>query len=485
MKKIIMSLTIGSAALLAANAQDPDFHIYLCIGQSNMEGNAAIEPIDRQKIPENFKMMACVNFNNPARTQGEWYQAMPPLVREGTGLTPMDYFGRTMVRNLPENVKIGVVPVAIGGCRIEHLDKDFDPASVAGDADWFRNFMAAYNNYPYGRLIECAKKAQQAGVIKGILLHQGESNNCDAQWPVKVKKVYEDILADLNLNAEDVPLLAGEVVTTEQGGVCGTHNAIIRQLPQTIPTAKVISSGNLPQKGDGLHFTAHGYRVLGCRYAVSMLNTMGIEDPVVEYKEDEPFVPNPDPGEGDFVFTLDTFNPSIWEKGSFDAETGEFVAGQYGFGGWEYSTPIDLSGYQYIVAELNENETNGVEFKVFDTASYWEIPYAAKFNGGKLIVAELNGMMKNLNTGITPLNTKNVYRVGFWAYGGRPIMIKHVFATNNDPYNTMSDLTAGESVYNADTSVYNTLGAVVASDITDADLKAGLYIYQGKKYMVK
>ncbi len=27
-------------------AQDPDFHIYLCFGQSNMEGSARLEPQD-------------------------------------------------------------------------------------------------------------------------------------------------------------------------------------------------------------------------------------------------------------------------------------------------------------------------------------------------------------------------------------------------------------------------------------------------------
>ncbi|MDE5882321.1 MAG: sialate O-acetylesterase, partial [Muribaculaceae bacterium] len=139
--------------------QDPNFHIYLCLGQSNMEGNAQIEPIDRQNVPERFKVMACVDYSNPLRKQGEWYTAVPPLVREYTGLTPMDYFGRTMLDNLPEDVKIGVVPVAVGGCKIEHLDKDYDPSTLSSEADWFRNFMKAYDNVPYARLVECAKKA--------------------------------------------------------------------------------------------------------------------------------------------------------------------------------------------------------------------------------------------------------------------------------------------------------------------------------------
>lgn len=173
MLKKIFSTAVAAATILAAAAQDPNFHIYICLGQSNMEGNAQIEPIDRNNVPERFKMMAAVDFNNPSRKQGEWYTAVPPLVRQGTGLTPMDYFGRTMVANLPENVTVGVVPVAIGGCKIEHLDKDFDPATLSQEADWFKNFMKEYDNEPYKRLVECAKKAQKDGVIKGILLRQG------------------------------------------------------------------------------------------------------------------------------------------------------------------------------------------------------------------------------------------------------------------------------------------------------------------------
>jgi hypothetical protein len=38
-------------------------------------------------------------------------------------------------------------------------------------------------------------------------LHQGESNTGEEEWPAKVKDVYDNLLADLNLKAEEVPLL--------------------------------------------------------------------------------------------------------------------------------------------------------------------------------------------------------------------------------------------------------------------------------------
>lgn len=468
---------------LMAVAQDSNFHIYLCIGQSNMEGNAAIEPIDRKDVPSRFKVMATVDFASPPRVKGEWSTAVPPLVRQSTGLTPIDYFGRTMVANLSDDIKIGVIPVAIGGCAIRHLDKDFDASTLAGEADWFQAYMREYDNAPYQRLIECAKKASTQGVIKGILLHQGESDNGNKEWPVMVKKIYEDILSDLNLEASDVPLLAGEVVTSAQGGYCGGMNAIINTLPQVIPSARVVSAANLAQKGDGLHFTPHAYRVLGCRYATVMLEYYGISDPKVDYSEEIPFVPTPNPTEGDFVFDFKYFNPSIWETGTYDSVESVFTAGQYGFGGWEYDTPIDLSGYKYLVAELSQEESNGVEFRVFDQASYWETPYSAKFNGGKLIVAELDGMMKNLSTGIVPLNTGTVYRVGFWAYGFKPIHIKQVFATNIDPFAAVTGVSA-DSTDGAESVVYDILGRKVADSISASSLVPGIYVSAGKKIRV-
>jgi len=125
-------------------------------------------------------------------------------------------------------------------------------------------------------LVEMAKIAQKDGVIKGILLHQGESNTNDTLWTKKVKVVYDNLLKDLNLKAESTPLLAGEVVHADQNGICASMNKIIATLPQTIPNSYVISSSGCPDAADNLHFTAEGYRMFGKRYASKMLEVMKI-----------------------------------------------------------------------------------------------------------------------------------------------------------------------------------------------------------------
>ncbi|OUM65873.1 carbohydrate esterase family 6 protein, partial [Piromyces sp. E2] len=252
-------------------APDPNFHIYLAFGQSNMEGQGPIGPQD-QTVDKRFQMISTVSGCN-GHQLGNWYDAVPPLANCDGKLGPVDYFGRTMVKKLPEQIKVGVAVVAIAGCDIQLFEKDKYQSYNA--ADYMRGRISAYGGNPYGRLVEMGKKAQQSGVIKGILLHQGETNSGDNNWPNRVKGVYQNLLTDLGLNAQDVPLLAGEVVSSAAGGQCGGMNSIIQTLPQVIPTAHVVSSQGLQQQGDGLHFTSEAYRTFGERYAEEMLKLVG------------------------------------------------------------------------------------------------------------------------------------------------------------------------------------------------------------------
>ncbi len=133
----------------------------------------------------------------------------------------------------------------------------------------------AYRGNPYAYLVELAKLAQKDGVIKGILLHQGESDPGDKQWPNTVKAIYGNLLKDLNLKAMDVPLLAGELVNADQNGACAAMNTIIADLPRTVPAAHVISSKGSSARRDRLHFAPEGDRERGRRYAAEMLRLGG------------------------------------------------------------------------------------------------------------------------------------------------------------------------------------------------------------------
>lgn len=261
-----------------AQSQDPDFHIYVLFGQSNMEGAGAIEAQDKTGISDRFKVMGALTCTgNRSFTQGQWAPATPPLVRCYTGLGVGDYFGRTMVANLPEHIKVGVVPVAIGGCDIGLFDKVNYTTYAAKAPQWMKDIITQYGGNPYARLIEVAKLAKKTGVIKGILFHQGETNNTDPNWKNNVKKIVENIKADLELG--DVPFLAGELLAVPSA-CCGAHNIEVNKLPDVIPNAHVISSADLTGT-DYAHFTSASYRIFGERYAKKMLTLLEFDaDPV-------------------------------------------------------------------------------------------------------------------------------------------------------------------------------------------------------------
>jgi hypothetical protein len=242
-----------------------------------MEGFPGIEPEDKTAVDNRFQVLTAVDFPKLERKEGHWYPAIPPLCRPSSGLCPADYFGRVMVSNLPPKIKVGVINVSVAGCKIELFNKDNFQTCAATAPSWMTNIINAYKGDPYQRLVDAAKLAGKDGIIKGILLHQGESNTNDKEWPNKVKAVYDNLLTDLNLKAEEVPLLAGEVVNADQQGACASMNTIIDDLPKTIPTAHIISSKGCASRPDHLHFTPAGYRDLGKRYAETMLSLPGFK----------------------------------------------------------------------------------------------------------------------------------------------------------------------------------------------------------------
>ena len=272
MKYCVVSFFLMALSVFEMKAEvDPKFQIYLCFGQSNMEGGSPAEAVDLEYVDGRFQTLAARDFDSPARAFGNWYTAYPPIASDITVIGMADYFGRSMVAALPADYRVGVVEVAVGGARIQAFVSE-----LAKDNMWpAEAYFEKYGGNAYERLVYTAKIAQQSGVIKGILLHQGEANCGDPQWLVWVQTIYDRLIVDLGLNAEEVPLLVGEVVNASENGQCAAHNEIIAQLPTRIPTAHVISSYMCPCDEVGLHFSPLGYRIMGKRYAIKMLELLG------------------------------------------------------------------------------------------------------------------------------------------------------------------------------------------------------------------
>ena len=275
---ILTALCLGLQAF--AQGPDSDFHIYLCFGQSNMEAGARPAPQDEGFNDPRFQFMAAVDMPRYGREMGKWYTAVPPICREGNNLGPVDFFGRKMIENLPENIRVGVINVSVAGAKLELWDKDAYKEYIDSERDWMKAIVAQYGGSPYHRLLEMARIAQKDGVIKGMLLHQGESNPDDPLWPGRVKKIHDDLCAELGLNPEDIPLLAGELKYAEVDGVCAAFNdVVLPHLPEVMPNAHIISALGCESTGDQFHFSTEGMRLMGYRMAEKMLQLEGWKQP--------------------------------------------------------------------------------------------------------------------------------------------------------------------------------------------------------------
>jgi len=244
-----------------AEGVDSDFHLFLLLGQSNMEGIPSPQAADEVVSPNIFVLGYDDSALPPKRTYNEWGVAIPPLHSRELGLGPGDYFARAVSAAYPA-AKVGLIPCAIAGVDIDFFRKGVVSArraefTIPPDDHW---------SGAYEWVIERARLAQRGGVIRGILFHQGESNPGESDWVEKVAEMVSDLRSDLNLGK--VPFLAGELL--HESHCARRHNPLVAELPKVIEHAYVISARGLGAL-DAVHFDLGAQRALGQRYAEQFL----------------------------------------------------------------------------------------------------------------------------------------------------------------------------------------------------------------------
>jgi len=295
----IIGLLTGGCAKKPPSTQQPspieeEFHVYIAFGQSNMAGWGEIRPQDKTGISGRWQTLNVVDgtYAGENRVKGQWYKAVPPLIIPdmgiNIGLGPSDYFGRTLAAGTPEHIKIGVVAVANGDMALAAFHKTKannyyqGVGAVSGRPSAMEMLgMNRYKNAGYANMydaiIQNARIAQQTGVIKGIIAHQGESGVglSGIAWAAMLKEIYDDMLADLGLAPNSIPILLGQ---TWNGGSGQTDGALAGDsvIQTVLPNAWIISSRgcsgrNGNRRPDNLHFGSAGIELLGARYGEKML----------------------------------------------------------------------------------------------------------------------------------------------------------------------------------------------------------------------
>ena len=368
---------------LANAAPDPNFHVYIAYGQSNMAGAGDIRRGTDDKEHPRYKMFATTSCTKYP-TVGEIYPAVPPMFHCGEGLSVADWFGRYLADSLPD-VTVGVIPVAVGGTKIELFDKDKYASYLSTAESWLVNWAKDYGSdgNAYARIVEVAKKAQQVGVIKGFIFHQGESGAMNGNnWQQEVKKTRDDILKALDLSSDTVPFLAGGLEDRAAGGCCWSFtDNNIKTLPNVMDNTYFVSSEGLKGNGkDSYHFSSESYQEFGRRYAEEMLkhiSTVPVEpEPQTPFKgkafdipgkiEVEDFdVPGKGAGNDSYKETdTEDRGKTNYREGTgvdiYQKATG-YVVGYNQEGEWlEYSVKVAEAGdYTMFASVATENSTAG------------------------------------------------------------------------------------------------------------------------------
>lgn len=244
MKSIILVTLFAACAACAYSAETykgskADLHIYLLIGQSNMAGRAPYTEEEGKPIER------CYLLNG----ENQWELASNPLnrystIRKGLGMQKMNpgyTFSKKMIE-ADKKASIGLVVNAKGGTKIQQWKKG-------------TGF--------YKDILKRAEAAQKSGTLKGILWHQGESNNKDPEdYLAKLEALIKDLRSDLG--QKDLPFVAGQVLKLP------AINDQIAKLPETVKHTAFVSSEGLKGQ-DRWHFDSTSMKLLGERYAAEMI----------------------------------------------------------------------------------------------------------------------------------------------------------------------------------------------------------------------
>jgi hypothetical protein len=218
-----------------------NLEIYLLIGQSNMAGRAQI-------LAPDFDTLNGV-YLYKGDSVNSWEPAVNPLNKYSTirrelpvqQLGPGYYFAKTM-RAYDTGKQIGLVVNARGGTSID---------------------LWAPGTTCFNDALKRTREALQAGTLKAILWHQGESD-------VKKYKDYpEKIITLINafrkeLNQPDLPFIAGEVAEEKKNRA--EFNIMLKETLGKVPNTAVVRATGLTTY-DSTHFDTRSMRILGVRYA--------------------------------------------------------------------------------------------------------------------------------------------------------------------------------------------------------------------------
>ena len=190
------------------------------------------------------------------------------------------------------------------------------------------------------------------------------------------------------------------------------------------------------------------------------------------------------------VFPLkeNAVSTTIWGTNTFSEDNGAMTISQYGFEGWHYDRGVDISPYKYIVVELNQPQSLGAQFRLFDHNNYWTDCSQTNISGTKTLI-DLSGLHRVTNNAQgTAIDLRHIYIAGFWVLRPGTLYVKKVYLSNDG----LTDVGIAPVLYdaaeNAPVDVYSLAGIRLYHKVKWSEVKTklpkGVYIVGNKKKVV-
>jgi hypothetical protein len=193
----------------------------------------------------------------------KWIYAKEPLHFYEPSLTGLDCgmsFAKKLLDSIPEGISIAVIPCVVGASSIEQWLNN----------ETFRG-VTLLDNFK-----DKVSFAQDYGIIKGIIWHQGESNAKSELIPKYSQRL--DSLIDrfrFLVKNDNLPIILGELGSysqpIEKQMRWDSINMVIQNIASEDKYIDLVKTGDLKHKGDNVHFDSKSQRILGERYAKKYL----------------------------------------------------------------------------------------------------------------------------------------------------------------------------------------------------------------------
>lgn len=233
---------------------------FLMAGQSNMAGRGDIGEVD-----------AIYNSHCFMLRNGLWQIMSEPInpdrpIFSNPNIPASHYSGISLTASFADEyakytgLDVGLIPCAHGGTTI---------------LEWQKGEIL------FDNAISQAKLAMRTSELVGILWHQGESD-CESQ--TDADNYYERLMTVLTSFRDElgeVPIIMGELGYIEKykNGVAKYRNEVnaqIHRAAKTLPNCGIVSSSDLVNRSDNLHFNAASLREFGKRYFEKYKEIAGI-----------------------------------------------------------------------------------------------------------------------------------------------------------------------------------------------------------------